>query len=92
MNQKPVLRKIFVWRYTARYINIKYAHIYLKYTLIKWEIYMKDVIIRYLPYGTTQEELKQIRHEFKDENTTLILIVSGQNKLLDNLQSLVNID
>ena len=92
MNQKPVLRKIFVWRYTARYINIKYAHIYLKYTLIKWEIYMKDVIIRYLPYGTTQEELKQIRHEFKDENTTLILIISGQDKLLDNLQSLVNID
>ena len=52
----------------------------------------KDVIIRYLPYGTTQEELKQIRHEFKDENTTLILIVSGQEKLLDNLQFLVNID
>ena len=92
MNQKPVLRKIFVWRYTVRYINIKYAHIYLKYTLIKWEIYMKDIIIRYLPYGTTKEELKQIRHEFKDENTTLILIVSGREKLLDNLQSLVNID
>ena len=92
MNQKPVLRKIFVWRYTVRYINIKYAHIYLKYTLIKWGIYMKDVLIKYLPYGTTQEELKQIRHEFKDENTTLILIISGQDKLLDGLQSLVNID
>ena len=52
----------------------------------------KDVLIKYLPYGTTQEELKQIRHEFKDKNTTLILIVSGQDKLLDNLQSLVNID
>lgn len=53
---------------------------------------MKDVIIKYLPHGTTKEELKQIRHEFKDENTTLILIISGQEKLLDNLQSLVNID
>lgn len=52
----------------------------------------KDVIIKYLPYGTTQEELKQIRLEFQDENATLILIVSGQDKLLDNLQSLVNID
>ena len=52
----------------------------------------KDVLIKYLPYGTTKEELKQIRNEFKDENTTLILIVSGQDKLLDNLQSLVNID
>ena len=53
---------------------------------------MKDIMIRYLPHGTTKEELKQIRHEFKDENVTLILIVSGQGKLLDNLQSLVNID
>jgi hypothetical protein len=52
----------------------------------------KDVLIKYLPYGTTQDELKQIRLEFKDENTILILIVSGQDKLLDNLQSLVNID
>jgi hypothetical protein len=51
-----------------------------------------DILIKYLPYGTTKEELKQIRHEFKDENTTLILIISGQDKLLDNLQSLVNID
>lgn len=53
---------------------------------------MKDIMIRYLPHGTTKEELKQIRHEFKDENVTLILIISGQDKLLDNLQSLVNID
>lgn len=53
---------------------------------------MKDVLIKYLPYGTTQGELKQIRHEFKDEDVTLILIISGREKLLDNLQSLVNID
>lgn len=52
----------------------------------------KDVLIKYLPYGTTQEELKQIRSEFKDKDTTLILIISGNNKLLDNLQALVNID
>ena len=52
----------------------------------------KDVLIRYLPYETTQEELKQIRNEFKDKNTTLILIVSGQEKLLDNLHLLMNID
>lgn len=53
---------------------------------------MKDVLIKYLPYGTTQEELKQIRNEFKDEDVMLILIVSGKEKLLDNLESLVNID
>lgn len=52
----------------------------------------KDVLIKYLPYGTTQEEIKQIRHEFKDENITLILMISGKGKLLDCLQSLINID
>ena len=52
----------------------------------------KDVIIKYLPYGTTQDELNKIRREFNDKNTTLILIVSGQDNLLNNLQLLVNID
>lgn len=52
----------------------------------------KDVLIKYLPYGTTNEELKRIRLEFNNEDTILILIVSGPGKLLNNLQSLVNID
>ena len=52
----------------------------------------KNILIKYLPYETSEEEIKQIRTEFQDQDTTLILIVSGQEKLLDNLQSLINID
>ena len=56
----------------------------------------KDVIIRYLPNTTTQDEIKAIRDEFKEEfntdETTLILMISGKNKLLDCLQSLINVD
>lgn len=56
----------------------------------------KDVIIRYLPNTTTQEEIKAIRDEFKEEfntdETTLILMVSGKDKLLNCLQSLINVD
>lgn len=50
----------------------------------------KDVVIKYLPNTTTQEELKKIRLEFANKDTVLILMVSGKEKLLDNLQSLVN--
>lgn len=56
----------------------------------------KDVIIRYLPNTTTQEEVKAIRDEFKKEfntdETTLILMISGKDNLLNCLQSLINVD
>ena len=56
----------------------------------------KDVIIKYLPNTTTQEEMNTIRKEFNkdpiNKDVTLILIVSGRGKLLDGLQSLINID
>ena len=52
----------------------------------------KDVIIKYLPNTTTKEELASIRKEFREENTILMLIISGQDNLLNNLQSLINID
>ncbi len=56
----------------------------------------KDVIIRYLPNTTTQEEIKMIRDEFnkefKDEDVSLILMISGKDKLLNCLQSLINVD
>lgn len=52
----------------------------------------KDVVIKYLPNTTTQEEIKKLRLEFKEKNTTLILIISGQDKLLNCLQSLINVD
>ncbi len=56
----------------------------------------KEVIIRYLPNTTTQDEIKAIRDEFnekfKGENISLILMISGKDKLLNCLQSLINVD
>ena len=56
----------------------------------------KEVIIRYLPNTTTQDEIKAIRDEFnekfKGENISLILMISGKEKLLNCLQSLINVD
>ena len=53
---------------------------------------MKDAIIKYLPNNTTQEELKRIRSEFDTKDVALILIISGQGKLLNCLEELINID
>lgn len=56
----------------------------------------KDVVIKYVPNTTTQEELKTIRNEFNNDpnnkDTTLILMISGKDKLMNCLQSLINID
>lgn len=52
----------------------------------------KDIIIKYLPHTTTKEELKKIRENLEAENTTVILIISGGENLLDNLQSMLNVD
>ena len=52
----------------------------------------KDVIIKYLPNTTTQEEIKKIRLEFDNKEQTLILMISGKDKLLNCLQSLINVD
>lgn len=50
----------------------------------------KDVVIKYLPSTTTQEEIKRIRLEFNNKDTTLILMISGKENLMDCLQSLIN--
>ena len=52
----------------------------------------KDVVIKYLPNTTTKEEINKIRLEYKNKNQTLILMISGKEKLLNCLQSLVNVD
>ena len=56
----------------------------------------KDVIIKYLPNTTTPEEMKAIREEFNKtrnlKEVTLILMVSGKNKILNCLQDLINVD
>lgn len=52
----------------------------------------ENIIIKYLPNNTTQEEIKKIRKEFKEKDVTLILMISGKDKLLNCLQSLINVD
>lgn len=52
----------------------------------------KDVVIKYLPNTTTQDEIKKIRSEFNNKEQTLILMISGKDKLLNCLQALINID
>ena len=49
----------------------------------------KDIVIKYLPNTTTDEELQQIRRDFKNKGVAVILIVSGKENLLDNLQSML---
>lgn len=52
----------------------------------------KDIVIKYLPNTTTQEEIKRIRYEFNNKEQTLIIMISGNDKLLNCLQTLINID
>ena len=56
----------------------------------------KDIIIKYLPSTTTKDEMRAIRDEFNkthnQKETTLILMVSGKNKILNCLQDLINVD
>ncbi len=56
----------------------------------------KDVIIKYLPSTTTPDEIKAIRDKFNEKHnpkeTTLILMISGKNKILNCLQDLINVD
>lgn len=56
----------------------------------------KDIVIKYLPNTTTQDEIKAIRNEFNKthdlKETTLILIISGKKKILNCLQDLINVD
>ena len=49
----------------------------------------KKTIIKYLPNTTTQEELKLIRQQYNNTDTQLILIISGSENLIDNLQAFI---
>lgn len=42
-------------------------------------------IIKYLPKETTKDEIKRIRQEFSSEDHKLILMISGQENITENL-------
>ena len=53
----------------------------------------KSITIKYLPNGTTQDEIKAMRNEFKkthSEDCKLILYISGQANIKDTLQNFLS--
>lgn len=49
----------------------------------------KKTIIKYLPNTTTKEELKLIRQQYNNKDIQLILVISGSENLMDNLQAFI---
>lgn len=52
----------------------------------------KSITIKYLPNGTTKEDIKAIRSEFKKTHSNdchLILYISGQEDMKASLQSFI---
>ena len=43
------------------------------------------IIIKYLPQTTSESEIKQIREEFKQSGNKLILMISGNKDIRENL-------
>ena len=50
-----------------------------------------NIVIKYLPKETTKKDIQNIRKNFKDD-AILILMISGEDKILDNIQALIDID
>ena len=46
-------------------------------------------IIQYLPQGITKEEIDAIRKEFNYPEHRLILVISGQEDILENLSDFI---
>ena len=44
-----------------------------------------QTIIKYLPKKTSQDEIKEIRKEFKKTGKQLILMISGEEDIRENL-------
>lgn len=47
------------------------------------------IIIKYLPKKTSEEELKKIREEFKESADKLILMISGNDSIKENLSEFI---
>lgn len=47
------------------------------------------IIIKYLPKETSKEEIKKIREEFKKSTDKLILMISGDGNIKENLCDLI---
>ena len=46
-------------------------------------------IIKYLPKNTTESDIKKIRQEFASADRRLILMISGQENILENVCEII---
>ena len=46
----------------------------------------KEVVIHYVPKTTTRDEIKAIREHYKECNVRVIIVVSGDGNIMDNLK------
>jgi hypothetical protein len=47
------------------------------------------VIVHYIPKTSSQSEIKALRERYKDTPTRLIIVVSGDGNLMDNLTDFI---
>ena len=46
-------------------------------------------VIKYLPAGTSKEEIDKLRKDFNYDEHRLVLIISGQENILENLRDFI---
>ena len=46
-------------------------------------------IIKYLPKNTTEDDIKKLRQEFTSEDCKLIIMVSGEDNILENICDII---
>lgn len=49
----------------------------------------KGTVIKYLPARTTKEEIDKLRKDFNYDEHRLVLIISGQENILENLRDFI---
>jgi hypothetical protein len=48
-----------------------------------------DTVIHYVPKTVTTNEIKTIRDQYKNSDTKVIIMVSGNENLMDNLKEFI---
>ena len=49
----------------------------------------RDSVIHYVPKTTTTSEIRAIREHYKDSDMKVIIIISGNDNLMDNLKEFI---
>ena len=54
-----------------------------------WLLLKTGAVIKYLPAGTSKEEIDKLRKDFNYDEHRLVLIISGQENILENLRDFI---